>query len=67
MSTSVPFQKMNGLGNEIVVVDLRGRAAGASAARLCAPSAGGGLPHFDQMMVLHDARDGGNGRLRAHL
>ena len=25
MTVSIPFQKMNGLGNEIVVVDLRGR------------------------------------------
>ena len=52
MSTSIPFQKMNGLGNEIIVVDLRGRQAGLGRALLRA--IGRGLPHFDQMMVLHD-------------
>ncbi|KAB2920151.1 MAG: diaminopimelate epimerase [Hyphomicrobiaceae bacterium] len=53
MSTATPFRKMNGLGNEIVVVDLRGtrqvftpQAVRAAAAR---PES-----HFDQMMVLHD-------------
>jgi diaminopimelate epimerase len=55
MSTSIPFRKMNGLGNEIVVVDLRGRRedfgpASARAVGLHAAS------HFDQMMVLHDPR-----------
>lgn len=49
MSTSVPFQKMNGLGNEIVVVDLRGRPEGLGGALV---RAAGRLPHFDQMMVL---------------
>jgi diaminopimelate epimerase len=44
---------MNGLGNEIVVVDLRGRpeALAAAVARGIGRS---GTPHFDQMMVLHD-------------
>jgi len=55
MSTAVPFRKMNGLGNEIVAVDLRGskRVFAAAEARAIA-----GRPesHFDQMMVLHDPR-----------
>jgi diaminopimelate epimerase len=53
MTTSIPFRKMNGLGNEIVVIDLRGRP-GLGRAVLRAIGRGG-LPHFDQMMVLHDA------------
>ena len=46
---------MNGLGNEIVVVDLRGRpeAFTAAVARAIGRS---GAPPFDQMMVLHDPR-----------
>jgi diaminopimelate epimerase len=51
MSTSVPFQKMNGLGNEIVVIDLRGRTDGLGPAVVRAIGRGA-LPHFDQMMVL---------------
>ncbi|WP_075214160.1 diaminopimelate epimerase [Mongoliimonas terrestris] len=47
----VPFVKMNGIGNEIVVVDLRGRPEriGPDAARAIAALPGG---HFDQLMVL---------------
>ena len=57
MSTPVPFRKMNGLGNEIVVVDLRGRteAFDPAAARAVGRR---GAPRFDQMMVLHDAKNG---------
>src|SRR5262245_49674301 len=51
MATSIPFQKMNGLGNEIVVVDLRGREGlGRAVVRAIRR---GTLPRFDQMMVLH--------------
>jgi diaminopimelate epimerase len=53
MSTSIPFQKMNGLGNEIVVVDVRGRPRWLGRALRHAIGRGG-LPRFDQMMVLHD-------------
>jgi diaminopimelate epimerase len=49
---------MNGLGNEIVVVDLRGRAAGLGRAVVRAIGRGG-LPRFDQMMVLHDPETAG--------
>ncbi len=49
---------MNGLGNEILVVDLRGTskvfAAGEVEAIASYPET-----HFDQMMVLHDARTPG--------
>jgi diaminopimelate epimerase len=49
---------MNGLGNEIVVVDLRGRAEalGRAVERAIGRD---GLPHFDQMMVLHAPRTAG--------
>ena len=54
----IAFRKMNGLGNEIVVVDLRGTTkvfTEAEAASIAAqPRA-----HFDQMMVLHDPRTAG--------
>jgi diaminopimelate epimerase len=52
MSKSLPFRKMNGLGNEIVVVDVRGRKG---LGRAVVDTIGrGALPRFDQMMVLHD-------------
>jgi diaminopimelate epimerase len=53
--TKIAFRKMNGLGNEIVVVDRRGSNhvfnAAEAAAVAATPSA-----HFDQMMVLHDPK-----------
>ena len=58
MSSGIPFRKMNGLGNEIVVVDLRGskRVLDAGEARAIAARP---ASHFDQMMVLHDAKVAG--------
>src|SRR5882724_8880860 len=58
MSTGLPFRKMNGLGNEIVMVDLRGssRVFGAAEARAIAARR---ASRFDQMMVLHDAKAAG--------
>lgn len=52
------FLKMNGLGNEIVVLDLRGTAlaVGAAEARAIAASP---RSRFDQLMVLHDPREAG--------
>jgi diaminopimelate epimerase len=47
------YQKMNGLGNEIVVVDLRGTKAHFTAAGAAAVAARTETS-FDQMMVLHD-------------
>ncbi|MFZ1102174.1 MAG: diaminopimelate epimerase [Hyphomicrobiaceae bacterium] len=57
MSTSIPFRKMNGLGNEIVVVDLRGRKGLGRA--VVGAIGRGALPRFDQMMVLHDPETAG--------
>ncbi len=48
-----PYQKMNGLGNEILVVDLRGTTAKMPAQLARAIGRSPAL-HFDQMMVLHD-------------
>jgi diaminopimelate epimerase len=52
------FLKMNGLGNEIVVLDLRGASTRVSAgeARAIAADLRSG---FDQLMVLHDPRTSG--------
>ena len=52
------FLKMNGLGNEITVLDLRGTSAqvGAAEARAVAASP---TSRFDQLMVLHDPRTPG--------
>src|ERR1700709_1706290 len=49
------FAKMNGIGNEIVVVDLRDNAATVTAedARAVASPAG---VHYDQLMVLQPSR-----------
>jgi diaminopimelate epimerase len=49
------FVKMNGLGNEIVVVDMRRRAAAITPADARAAAQPGGAP-YDQMMVLHAPR-----------
>lgn len=57
-ASGIAFTKMNGLGNEIVVVDLRGSKKVFSAAEAQAIAAEP-RSHFDQMMVLHDA--GGSG------
>jgi diaminopimelate epimerase len=55
MSSGIRFRKMNGLGNEIVVVDLRGSKFVFDAAQARAVAARP-ASHFDQMMVLHDPR-----------
>jgi diaminopimelate epimerase len=52
-SAPLSFRKMNGLGNEIVVVDLRGHKRFLSADEVRAVAADP-LSRFDQMMVLHD-------------
>lgn len=52
-----PFLKMNGIGNEIIVLDLRGADARVepAEARAIGQSAWAGRPlAFDQLMVLHD-------------
>ena len=54
-----PFVKMNGLGNEIVVVDMRRQplSIGAEAAHAAASPNGGA--HYDQMMALYPPRTAG--------
>jgi diaminopimelate epimerase len=47
--------KMNGIGNEIVILDLRGSGLSVSAEEVRAIGRGEGLG-FDQLMVLFDAR-----------
>ncbi len=58
MSAGPTFHKMNGLGNEILVVDLRGRREAMTAAAARDIAGQPGLA-FDQMMVLTDARKPG--------
>jgi diaminopimelate epimerase len=50
-----PIVKMNGLGNEIAVLDLRGSGLTVSAPEALAIGRGEGLA-FDQLMVLHEPR-----------
>ena len=56
MRINVPFSKMNGIGNRIVVADLRGRAdmVTEDAARALGHDPDTG---FDQLMAIHDAED----------
>src|SRR6202048_1959991 len=49
------FAKMNGIGNEIVVVDLRDSKAAVSAEEARAVASPAGVP-FDQLMVLQPPR-----------
>lgn len=51
-SETAPFRKMNGLGNEILVVDLRAGQRILSAAEVAAIARRPGLA-FDQLMALH--------------
>ena len=54
----VPFLKMNGLGNQIIVVDMRGRADRVTPAAAIAINATAGT-RFDQIMAIHDSRTPG--------
>src|SRR3981189_2384370 len=49
------FSKMNGIGNEIVVVDLRDRPAVVTAEEARAVASPAGV-HYDQLMVLQSPR-----------
>jgi diaminopimelate epimerase len=53
-----PFVKMNGLGNEIVVVDMRKTPAAITAAEARAAAQPGGAP-YDQLMALYPPRTAG--------
>jgi diaminopimelate epimerase len=56
--SSVPFLKMNGLGNEIIVADMRGRKDRVTPAAAVAINADPAT-RYDQIMAIHDARTPG--------
>ena len=56
--SNAPFLKMNGLGNEIIVADMRGRADRVTPAAAVAINADPATK-FDQIMALHDPRTPG--------
>jgi diaminopimelate epimerase len=58
MAGQAQFAKMNGLGNEIIVADMRGRAERVSAAAAIALNADPAT-RFDQIMAIHDSRTPG--------
>jgi diaminopimelate epimerase len=58
MSTHVPFARMNGIGNAILVVDMRGRADRVTPAAAIALD-GDPATKFDQIMAIHDPRTPG--------
>lgn len=53
-----PFARMNGIGNEILVADMRGRADRVTAAAAVALAADP-VTSFDQIMAVHDPRTPG--------
>ena len=55
MANDAPFAKMNGLGNEIIVADMRGRADRVTPAAAIALNADPAT-RFDQIMAIHDPR-----------
>ncbi|OLP60215.1 diaminopimelate epimerase [Xaviernesmea oryzae] len=55
MPGMVNFARMNGLGNKILVVDMRGREDRVTPAAAIA-LAGSAETHFDQIMAIHDPR-----------
>ena len=57
-----PFVKMNGLGNEIVVVDMRQTPSAISADAARAVAQPGGVP-YDQLMALYPPRTAGTASL----
>ncbi|WP_026060111.1 diaminopimelate epimerase [Pseudaminobacter salicylatoxidans] len=58
MNRTAPFAKMNGLGNEIIVADMRGRADRVTPAAAIALNADAATK-FDQIMAIHDPRTAG--------
>lgn len=58
MAGTAPFAKMNGIGNEIIVADMRGRADRVTAAAALALNADAAT-RFDQIMAIHDAKTPG--------
>lgn len=60
MAGMAAFARMNGVGNEIIVADMRGRADRVSAAAAVALNADPATK-FDQIMAIHDPRAPGAG------
>ncbi|MBN9273233.1 MAG: diaminopimelate epimerase [Mesorhizobium sp.] len=60
MAATASFAKMNGIGNEIIVADMRGRADRVTAAAAVALNADPAT-RFDQIMAIHDAKTPGTG------
>lgn len=58
MANEAPFAKMNGLGNDIIVADMRGRADRVTPAAAIA-LASDPSTKFDQIMAIHDPRTPG--------
>ncbi|KKX27729.1 diaminopimelate epimerase [Rhizobium sp. LC145] len=58
MSATVEFAKMNGLGNEILVIDMRGRADLVMPEAAIALNADAAT-RFDQIMAIHDPKVAG--------
>jgi diaminopimelate epimerase len=58
LGTAAPFAKMNGIGNEIIVADMRGRMDRVTAAAAIALAADPAMK-FDQIMAIHDPRTPG--------
>ncbi|RUU25888.1 diaminopimelate epimerase [Mesorhizobium sp. M6A.T.Ce.TU.016.01.1.1] len=58
MASTAPFAKMNGIGNEIIVADMRGRVDRVTPAAALALNADAATK-FDQIMAIHDARTPG--------
>ena len=58
MSATVEFAKMNGLGNKILVVDMRGRTDKVAPAAAIALNAADDT-QFDQIMAIHDPKAAG--------
>ena len=60
------FAKMNGIGNEIVVVDLRDSRSAVTPEDARAVASPAGVP-YDQLMVLQPPRLSGHRGLHPHL
>lgn len=58
MAGAAPFARMNGIGNEIIVADMRGRADTVTPAAALALDANPATK-FDQIMAIHDPKTAG--------
>ncbi len=65
MADTVEFAKMNGLGNKILVVDMRGRKDMVTPAAAIALNADPAT-QFDQIMAIHDPRIAGTDAYNRH-